>query len=75
MKGILNMKTKRVPTDYAYTRKQKRAIAKRNMEKAGKKQFCKHGYDIFTLGCLKEERRTSSYFAEHWREFVHVKGA
>lgn len=68
------MKAKRVPTDCIYTRKQKRAIAKRNMEKAGKKQFCKHSYQTFSLNHLKEEQRIPSYFAEHWREFVKVEG-
>lgn len=68
------MENKRVPTNYAYTRKQKRTIAKRNMEKAGKKQFCKHAHQVFTFGHLKEDRVIPSYFAEHWREYVEVKG-
>lgn len=62
----------RVPTNYAYTRRQKRAIAKKNIEKAGKKRFCKHSYQTYVAGALKMERRIPSFFAENWRDYVEV---
>lgn len=64
-----------VPKNYIVTREQKRAIAKQNMKKAGKKGFCKHGYTFsinpFT-GEPLDRTRTKSYFAEHWREYIEV---
>lgn len=66
---------KNVPTNYVVTREQKRYIAKQNMKKAGKKKFCKHGYTTslnpYTMKPCGTDR-SSSYFAEHWREFVEV---
>ncbi len=64
------MSNKRTPTNYAFSRKQKRYIAKRNMKKDGKKSFCKHSYE--NLGG-NEVTRIPSFFAENWRDFIVVK--
>lgn len=73
MNGSTNTRT---ATDYAVTRKQKRYIAKLNMKKQGKKNFCKHSYS--TLPSLRSsaivvQQRNPSYFSEHWKEFVEVE--
>ena len=65
-----------VPTNYAVTREQKRYIAKQNMKKAGKKNFCKHSYTTnINPYTRKPDRNTRhpSYFAEHWREFIPME--
>lgn len=62
----------RVPTNYAVTREQKRYIAKLNMKKANKKQFCKHSYISVKKGNFVESTRIPSYFSEHWKEFLEV---
>lgn len=66
------MKNNRIATNYAVTRKQKRYIAKQNMEKAEKKQFCKHSYIGMKKGRFTVQTRVPSYFAEHWREYAEV---
>lgn len=66
------MKVTRVPTNYAVTRKQKRYIAKRKMEKEGKRHFCKHSYMGITKGRFTVQNKIPSYFAEHWREYAEV---
>lgn len=64
------MNNNRVPTDYAVTRKQKRYIAKENMKKAGKRNFCKHSYTSVKRGLFIVYNKVPSYFAEHWKEEV-----
>lgn len=58
---------------YIVTREQKRYIAKKEMKKAGKTKFCKHSYTS-TINPYTNEpfgtTRHSSYFAEHWREYI-----
>lgn len=66
---------KNIPTNYIVTREQKRYIAKENMKKAGKKNFCRHSYTYGInpyTGDPLGQTRNKSYFAEHWREFVEV---
>ena len=68
----MNKKNHRVPTNYAYSRKQKRAIAKRKMKEEGKKNFCKHSYSsLVYMGKTIGQTRESSFFADHWREYVN----
>lgn len=63
---------KRVPTNYAVTREQKRYIAKKNMKDEGKKNFCKHSYIGVRKGSFVESTKIPSYFAEHWKEYAEV---
>lgn len=66
---------KNIPTNYAVTREQKRYIAKQNMKKAGKKNFCKHSYSYSInpyTNMPMDRTRNKSYFGEHWREYVEV---
>lgn len=72
MKGK-NMATIRSAENYAVTRKQKRYIARQEMKRAGKKNFCKHGYETVKLGLFTSYTRTLSYFAEHWKEYAEYK--
>ena len=65
------MKNKRIPTNYALTRKQKRKVARNNMLKEGKKQINKHSYsNIFFKGKIIGQKREPSFFAENWREYA-----
>ena len=59
---------KRVPTSYIVTRRQKRYIARRNMEKDGQRQFCKHNYFTTRYGTT----RIGSKFSDNWKNFVEV---
>lgn len=64
-------KTKRVPTNYAVSRKQKRQVARNNMIKEGKKQFNKHSYhNIFFRDQIIGQVREPSFFANNWREYA-----
>jgi hypothetical protein len=58
---------------YIVTRKQKRYIAKVNMKKEGLSHICKHSHTtMFTKeGKQGEMMVVPSFFAEHWREYVH----
>ena len=73
----MNDSTKtRVAADYAITRKQKRYIAKLNMKKQGKKNFCKHSHTVLSALHSSDviiQQRNPSYFAEHWKEYVEVE--
>lgn len=69
------MKNSRVATDYAVTREQKRYIAKRKMEEAGLKNFCKHSHNSNVHPITNVSLGTTvhpSYFSEHWREYKEV---
>lgn len=63
---------RRFATNYAFSRKQKRYIAKQKMKEEGKKQFCKHSYTGIKRGNFTIQNRNPSYFAEHWREYEEV---
>ena len=68
------METKRTATNYALTRKQKRYIARLNMEKEGWKNFCKHSYNTrYYHNKPIGTYRIESPFASHWKEYVEVK--
>jgi len=62
--------TKRIATNYAVTREQKRYIAKQNMLKEGKKNICKHSYLTKVIGTCEVQEKIPSYFAEHWKEYA-----
>lgn len=64
------MEHHRMLTNYAVTREQKRNIAKKNMKKAGKRQFCKHSYEGIKKDNFVSYTRIPSYFSEHWKEFI-----
>lgn len=52
-------------------RKIKRALAKENMKKEGKKQFCKHSYSSIKspiTGAISTTKNPS-FFAENWRDY------
>lgn len=52
-------------------RKIKRNLAKENMRKEGKKQFCKHSYSSIkspTTGQVSVTKHPS-FFAENWRDY------
>jgi hypothetical protein len=66
------MKNNRVPTNYAVTRKQKRYIARKNMEDVGKQHICKHSYSTIKQGSFVIYTKIPSEFAKHWREYVEV---
>ena len=61
----------RTPSNYIVTRKQKRYIARQNMEKKGIKNCCRHSYT--TNPFSKAVNRNSSYFANHWKEYIEVE--
>lgn len=67
------MAIQRSAENYAVTREQKRYIAKQEMRKAGKKNFCKHSYQTTKIGHFSSYTRTPSYFAEHWKEYAEYK--
>lgn len=60
----------RIATNYAVTRKQKRYIAKRKMEKDGIKNFCKHSFSSIKKGDFVTYTRNPSYFAKNWRAYT-----
>ena len=60
----------RVLTNYAVTRRQKRAIAKENMKKEGKKNFCRHSYTTLSIKGHPMTTREPSEFAESWRDYI-----
>ena len=64
----------RVPTNYAVTRKQKRYIARKNMENAGKRRICKHSYSSIPNEKTNfvDYVRNGSEFSKKWREYVEV---
>lgn len=64
------MKNKRVPTNYAVTRKMKRYIAKLKMKQEGKEKICKHSYMTMKRGNYSFQNKVPSYFAEHWKEYT-----
>lgn len=67
----MNKKSKRVPTYYAITRKQKREVARNNMIKEGKKQINKHSYNnVFFRDKIIGQTREPSFFAKNWREYA-----
>lgn len=57
----------RTPTQI-HTRKLDRLVAHKNMKRAGLKGVNKHDH----YGPLYDRTRTSSYFSEHWRDYVTV---
>lgn len=64
-------KNKRVPTNYAITRKQKREIARNKMLKDGKTKINKHSYsNIFFRNKIIGQKKEPSFFAKHWREYA-----
>lgn len=68
----MKTETKRVPTNYAVSREQKRYIAKCKMKEAGIKNFCKHSHSSNVHPITGVSLGTTvhpSYFAEHWREY------
>lgn len=52
---------KRVPTNYAVKREQKRYIARKNMKDAGMVHIGKHSY------------RNPSEFSQKWKDYVEVE--
>lgn len=54
------MKQRRVATNYAVTREQKRAVAKNRMKKQGMYRICSKS----------RAGKHSSWFSDHWREYV-----
>ena len=56
------MKHKRVATNYAVTREQKRALAKNRAKKQGLRRIC------------SKSRGGTSWFQNHWRELVEAEG-
>ena len=60
----------RISTNYAVTRRQKRAIAKEKMKKEGKKNFCKHSYTTLSIKGYPMTTREPSEFAESWRDYI-----
>lgn len=67
------MAISRSAENYAVTREQKRYIARQEMKRAGKKNFCKHSYETVNLGHFSTYSRVPSYFAKHWREYAEYK--
>lgn len=63
---------KRVPTNYAVTRGQKRYIAKENMKKTNIVHPFKHDYSTIKKGSFLTYTRNGSYFSEHWKDYVEV---
>lgn len=57
------MKKKRVATNYAVTREQKRALAKNRAKKQGLRRICS-----------KSRGGGVSWFQIHWRELVEAEG-
>lgn len=54
----MKTETKRVPTNYAVSREQKRYVAKQNIKK---------------LRNIPHSFKHDGYFSKHWREHVEVK--
>lgn len=63
------------PTRLTGVRKIDRAVARRNMEKAGKKRFCKHDHTtMYTRwGGKGETTVVPSEFAMKWRDYVYLR--
>jgi hypothetical protein len=69
----MTTETKRVPTNYAVSRAQKRYIAKQNIKKANVSAHpFKHDYTTVKKGNFTTYTRNGSYFSEHWREYVEA---
>ena len=63
---------KRKPAYYGITRRQKRYIAKENMKKEGKKQFCKHENGTIKEGLFTRIIKKNSFFADNWKNYAEV---
>ena len=67
----MEKKDNRKHTNYAFTREQKRFIAKKKMKEAGIKQFCKHSYTTNMFhGKPIGSTRIGSKFSSEWRNFA-----